>query len=114
MPELRKLGLQAVQGSAGYDGDDVEETQLPEVREDLSLLPDPVLGGEGAPDPQPHLGRDEEEADRFFKEKARELGYLDEGGKGLWAFYRDNGILPPEYLRRVIPSKELTGMIDEL
>lgn len=114
MPELRELGLQAVQGSRGYDGDDAEETPVHEVREDLPLVSDPLLGGEGAPDPQPHLGRDEEEADRFFKEKARELGYLDEGGKGLWAFYRDNGILPPEYLRRVIPSKELTGMIDEL
>jgi hypothetical protein len=114
MPELRELGLQSVQGSAGYDGDDGEETQLLEVREDLSLVSDPVLGGESAPATQPHLGRDEEEADRFFKEKARELGYLSEGGKGLWAFYRDNGILPPEYMRRVIPSKELTGTIDKL
>lgn len=48
-------------------------------------------------------------ADDLFREAARQEGYLDHGGKGLWAWYRDNGILPPEVLERVIPSREYTN-----
>jgi hypothetical protein len=31
------------------------------------------------------------------------------GGRGLWSYYRDNGIVPPEELARIIPKMEITG-----
>jgi hypothetical protein len=51
--------------------------------------------------------RDCEDADLVFRRDAERLGYLAPGGKGLWAYYRDHGIHPPEYLRKTVNRKEL-------
>ena len=62
------------------------------------------------------MKRYDEEADAFFRAAALEAGYLKEDphspgkGRGLWRWYRDNGIVPPEQLARQVPSKELTGL----
>lgn len=58
--------------------------------------------------------RDETEADDFFRADAAALGYLRANahapgnGRGLYAYYRDFGINPPEWLRRVLPEVEKT------
>jgi len=55
------------------------------------------------------------DADDFLRADAERLGYLgsDEhapgDGRGLWAYYRDHGMHPPEYIERVLPKRELTG-----
>lgn len=51
----------------------------------------------------------ENAADKFFRADAEARGYLAEGGAGLWAYYREHGLLPPEVLERVIPKKESNG-----
>lgn len=63
----------------------------------------------------PQLG--ETEADEVFREDARRLGYLVDsphepgGGRGLYAYYRDHGMVPPnpsvEHRRSKI---EITGV----
>lgn len=59
------------------------------------------------------------DADDFFRLKAAELGYMKDdphepgNGRGLYAFYRDGDMQPPEYLEREIPKHEITGLIDD-
>lgn len=58
------------------------------------------------------------DADEFFRAKAIELGYLEEdahepgNGRGLWAFYRDSGMIPPGQ-ERVIAEHEVTGLLED-
>lgn len=53
------------------------------------------------------------DADDWFRQDAARLGYLKEdphepgNGRGLWAYYRDHQMQPPEYLRKVVPRMEL-------
>lgn len=42
------------------------------------------------------MGRGESEADLLFRADAERLGYLSPGGAGLWAYYRDHGMIAPE------------------
>lgn len=54
----------------------------------------------------------ETEADDWFREDAKRLGYIKEdahapgNGRGLWAYYSDHGMKHPEQLRRSIPGME--------
>lgn len=50
----------------------------------------------------------ETEADDLFRAQAERDGYLKPGGQGLWAWYRDNGMLPPEVARKVV-EREFIG-----
>lgn len=58
------------------------------------------------------------DADEFFRLKAIELGYMEEdahepgNGRGLYAFYRDNDMIPPGY-ERVIETHEVTGLLED-
>ena len=61
----------------------------------------------------------ETEADDLFRARAEADGYLEPGGKGLWAWYRDNGMMPPEVARKVVvrpnnrgnrDGREITGL----
>lgn len=60
-----------------------------------------------------HWTQRETEADEFFREDAARQGYLKEDphapgeGRGLWAYYADNGMVAPEKLERVIPKREV-------
>jgi hypothetical protein len=55
------------------------------------------------------IGRYDEVADAIFRADAELLGYLGDEGPGLWAYYRDYGMVPPEVLEGDIPERELTG-----
>ena len=48
------------------------------------------------------------EADMIFMRDAAELGYLDRP-RGLSAYYREFGMLPPRYLAEVLPGIEFTN-----
>jgi hypothetical protein len=48
------------------------------------------------------------EADLIFKLDAARLGYLDQP-RGLSAYYRAFGMLPPRYLAETIPTVEFTN-----
>jgi hypothetical protein len=60
------------------------------------------------------MRRYEAEADACFRRDASALGYLaidphsPGDGRGLYAYYRDNGIVPPEVLARKVPDREKT------
>lgn len=61
----------------------------------------------------------ETEADDLFRAAAEREGYLEPGGKGLWAWYRDNGIMPPPIASNIVVTqgrdagrygREVTGL----
>ena len=51
----------------------------------------------------------ETEADDFFRHDAQALGYLDEDGRGLWAYYTERGMVPPGKERQ-IARREINGL----
>lgn len=48
-------------------------------------------------------------ADLLFREDARRLGYLGPGERGLWAYYTDRGMVPPDKFHQIISVRELTN-----
>ena len=48
------------------------------------------------------------EADLIFRMDAEDLGYLSRA-RGLAAYYRDHGMLPPRYLAEDLPRIEFTN-----
>ena len=63
----------------------------------------------------PGSSRYDEEADVLFRQRALEDGWLrydphpPGNGRGMWAWYRKNGIVPPEWLERLIPQREMNN-----
>ena len=59
--------------------------------------------------------RYDEEADVFFRQQAHDGGWLKSdphepgNGRGMWAWYRENGIVPPEHLERLIRQREMNN-----
>ncbi len=59
--------------------------------------------------------RYDDDADAYFRVQAFEDGWLKSdphppgNGLGLWAWYRANGIVPPENLERTIRRHEVTN-----
>lgn len=47
-------------------------------------------------------------SDKAFRKDARSKGYLDPGGLGITAYYRDHGMLHPNDLEVGIPRREIT------
>lgn len=56
--------------------------------------------------------RYDSQVDTLFREDAQRLGYLKDdphepgNGRGLWAYYRDHSMQPPEYLERQVYRHE--------
>jgi hypothetical protein len=108
MPGMRRPRLSTTPDSGGGQQRDLPSARVPklEVRHHLHQHAASTERGDGR---GPGRGlRDCDDADLFFRGDAERLGYLAPGGKGLWAYYRDHGIHPPEYLRRTVNRKELT------
>lgn len=98
----------------GDRGDDLSPSSLHAMREDLPLgSGGDRPAGSGAPAPEagaviPRYG--EEEADEIFRADAERLGYLEPGGKGLYQYYTDYGLVQPQRYAKIIQRRELTGL----
>jgi len=61
------------------------------------------------------VSRYDDEADVFFREQAHTDGWLEADphapghGRGMYAWYRAHGIVPPEHLERAIRRTELNN-----
>lgn len=105
VPNLRVKRPSQTPNTGDDLGGDIPETRVHQVSDDFHQHAAGPERGDGRGFSRGL--RDCEEADLVFRRDAEQLGYLGPGGKGLWAYYRDHGIHPPEYLRKTVNRKEL-------